>query len=103
MLLNLCGEFVASLLPLARALKARVLRQLRRADGAAEASVKRVVAGLDIEHAVLGVERPRRYVTRVEILRLWRDLLRHEPARRLEIHHANIGLQQRGMYPLPLT
>jgi hypothetical protein len=53
--------------------------------------------------AVGGLEDAGRDRGRVVVAGLLRHLAVHQPARRLEVEHRHLGLQQRGLHPLPLA
>src|SRR5690606_3101622 len=78
----------------------RVGQQLFGADRLAEALVQRVAGGGDVYVTVGGLEDAGGDARRMIVARLLRDLAGDEPARRLEVHHLNERLEQRGVDPL---
>src|SRR5581483_4442242 len=83
--------------------EARVLAELLRADHAEEVAEHPVAAGADVDDAVLGGEDAGREAGRVVVASLAGHLASDQPARRLEVEHRDLRLEQRGVHPLSLA
>ena len=82
---------------------ARVVEKLRRLDGLAEALPDGLAGRGNVDVAVRRLEHAGRDAGRMVVAGLRRHLLFQQPARRLEIQHENLCLQQRRLHPLALA
>ena len=80
-----------------------VVRPFRLSDGFGEALPDGLPGDAQIYGAVGGFVDARRHACRVIVARLVRDLAFGQPARRLEIKHEDLRLQERSVEPLPLA
>jgi len=96
-------ERVAVAAPVLGRSEARILRQLLGADRGAEALPDRPAGGGDVDGAIGRAEHAGRHHGRVVVAGLARDLAFVQPARRLEIQHEDLSLEQRGLDPLALA
>src|SRR5713101_6420467 len=71
--------------------------QLRGLERMTETLPDLLAGGRDVDMALGGLEDARRNAGGVIVARLLRYLAFHEPARRLEIEHEYLSLQQRGL------
>src|SRR5262249_29685785 len=81
---------------------ARVTQELLCLDSLAEPLPDGLAGRGNIDVAIPGLKHASRNTGGMIIAGLRRDLVLHEPARRLEIQHKNLRLQQRGLDPLAL-
>src|SRR5690606_3356429 len=82
--------------------EAGVGHQVLGTGGAAEALPEVLTGSGDVDLPVGGREQSGRDAGRMIVARLLGHLARHQPARRLEIQHRDLRLEQRGMDPTAL-